>query len=689
MTTASNAARRDDAAPLTVDVDSHQTVFAGAVAADAARPPDRLEILLAGVPQPDAAAHERVTAALLALAHGALPHFVVKPLPARAPSANFWQLFNNEPPPGVRIRIPTPATDKELRDSVSRLLAAVNSGRYGDDTGSARVTWVDHIFAGCTPFEAAVRNAALTRVVALGRTLGTPANGEVALQLLPVPRPLESSSEGSRHCMGRSAIFPDASLPSSASYRLWQRFAFAQRMRFAVTASAPRAHDVWALWSGSADGPRLKVRAPTVLLTVEGNAVLERRPAGTLYTYEGPNGSWNPRDVTLKSLEAIRRRLLAAGIANDEIAMQLRPDDGRWYVRVRSPDIRRNDAVVAAMGGVVESERDAVKTTTLGDTCVDEQRALARAVVDARARARRVAFGLGASIELAPVAVRIAGGIEFTACTDRGMEYAPPGRLPRHISGRLQLLEPDPGGRVVVLAVFRIEHPQVSGPVRSHVASDDPTSVTARFGYAAPSIDYPDAAHQGTAQLEMRLHAQRVRVDTTVSPDNQHGFAAIDVGLAARLATTLSASTTQYTAAYVADDTRGSGMPTPNQMIFDADLPNHGSATAHALNAALASLEAAGYGGFSILPQSDACAAVDDALAIDAIRAAARDVPPPERAGHVVAIDLRGPFTVDGRCGRVDSGVPMWVVRDATVKDVRLAAYARVSYGHERQRNAH
>jgi hypothetical protein len=117
-------------------------------------------------------------------------------------------------------------------------------------------------------------------------------------------------------------------------------------------------------------------------------------------------------------------------------------------------------------------------------------------------------------------------------------------------------------------------------------------------------------------------------------------------------------------------------------MIFEAEFPNRGSATEHALNEALASALSVGrLRAFSIVPESSGCAAVDDALALDAIRAAARNPTPSERTGRVIAIDLRGPFTVDGVCGPTNSGVAPWAICDATVKDVRLAAFAFISYG--------
>jgi hypothetical protein len=380
-------------------------------------------------------------------------------------------------------------------------------------------------------------------------------------------------------------------------------------------------------------------------------------------------------------LDPIRRRLRAAGVADREIAMQLNPDDGRWLVRVRSPDVRRSDAIVAAISGSVESERSAVQTTAFGDTCADEQHALARAVADATARAQRIATGLGASIELAPVAVRTAGGSGSAACADRGMEYGPLLPPSKHISGQLPRRELVGDEAVTAFAVFRIGRPNLAGAVRSRVASDDPTSITARFGYVAPPIDYPAAAREGDAQLETRLRPQRLRVDMTLSPDNRHRFAAIDPGLAAGLAATLGASTAEYTAAFVPDGDRGTGTPTPDRMTFEAEFSNRGAATEHALNAALASSLAAGYGAFSIVPESNGCAVVDDALALDAIRAAASSTRPSERPGHLIAIDLRGPFTVDGLCAPTNSGVATYAIRNATIKDVRLAAYARVSYG--------
>jgi hypothetical protein len=583
-----SSAGPDDATPFVIDVDTRQAVFAGAVAVSVTQPAERLEIVLAGAPQPDGAAHAQVTAALLALARGTLPHAVVEALPAPTAWIGPQRMIRESRPPGVRIRMPMPTSDEAVRDSVSRILAAVSSRHYGDDTIGARVISLDHVFAGCTPFDASARNAALTRLKQLALVLGTPLPTGATLRPIPAARPFEAPAEGMPHCAGGTAIFPDASLPSSASFSYQQAFAFAQPIRLAA-APASQPHSVWALWSGPTAGPRLRIRAPVGLLTVDGYAVLERHPAGTLYTYGGPNGRWYMSDLTLESVNAIRRRLRVAGVVDSAIATQLNPSDGRWFVQVRSPDVRRNDAIAAAISGGVESERDAIETTAFGDTCADEQHALARAVADAQARAQRIATGLGASINLAPVAVQTGAGIGFAPCTDRGMEYAPPASLSEHISGELQRRELDSDEAVTVSAVFRIGHPQFSGAVRSQATSDDPTSVTARFGYVAPPIDYPAAMDEGSAQLETQLPPQRIRLDLTLSPDNRHGFHAIDPGLAAGLAATLGASAAEFTAAFVPDGDRGTGTPTPGRMIFEAEFPNRGAATEHALNAALAS----------------------------------------------------------------------------------------------------
>jgi hypothetical protein len=680
ISTAPGLAGPDNVAPIVVDVDAREAVFAGVVAVGVTRPAQRLEIVLAGRPQADAPARARMTAALLALARGTLPRATVDPFPAPAASAAPERIFGESTAPGVRIRMPIPATDEDVRDGVSRILVAVNSRRYGDDTIGARVISIDKTFAGCTPFDAPARNAARSRVEQLSQAIGTPSPPGLTLQRLPAPHLFEAPAEGMPHCAGGVAILPDASLPSSASYSGQQAFAFAQPIRFAVAAAVSPAHDVLPVWSGPTEGPQLRLRSPGVLLTVEGNAAFERRPAGTLYTYLGPNGRWFTGDITLETLDAIRRRLRAAGLPESAIVAQLNPGDGRWYVQVRSPDVRRNDAIAAAISGGVKSERDAIRTTAFGDTFAEENHALERAVADARARAQRIATGLGASIDLAPIAVRTESG--FVSCTDRGLEFEPPAPLAKHISGVLPWRELVSDEAVTAFAVFRVGHPHFSGAVRSHVASDNAASLAARFGYVAPPIDYRDAAREGDARLETRLRPQRVRVEMTLSPDNAHGFAAIDPGLAAGLAATLGASAADYTAAFVPDDDRGTGTPTPDQMTFAAEIPNHGAGTEDALNAALESSLGAGYGGFSITPESNGCAAVDDELALDAIRAAARNTTPSERTGRVIAIDLRGPFIVDGACGSTNNGVATWAIRNATVKDVRLAAYARVTYGH-------
>ncbi len=203
ITAVPGSAGHDDVAPLVVDADTHRAMFAGTVAADVTRPAARLEIVLVGRPQADVAVRARVTASLLVLAEDTLPHAGFESLPAPTASDAQWR-FIDPSPPSVRIRLPMPATDDNVRDSVSRLIGAVNSGRYGEDTFGARVISIDHIFAGCAPFGALIRSAVRTRVEQLTRVLGTPSSMDVALAPLPPGLPFEAPPGGMPHCSGGS-----------------------------------------------------------------------------------------------------------------------------------------------------------------------------------------------------------------------------------------------------------------------------------------------------------------------------------------------------------------------------------------------------------------------------------------------------------------------------------------------------
>ena len=95
----------------------------------------------------------------------------------------------------------------------------------------------------------------------------------------------------------------------------------------------------------------------------------------------------------------------------------------------------------------------------------------------------------------------------------------------------------------------------------------------------------------------------------------------------------------------------------------------------NAANAALHLLRPVGYGGLA--PQRSDCNEAAEVLARDTIRAAAMQAHA-ARGARLIAIDLRGPFSVDGTCHPGPDAPSVYSVRNVSIPDVRLAAYSRV-----------
>jgi hypothetical protein len=671
-------------APLVVDADPAHPVFAGRLEVRVVRPADRIELLLGVPPQQSAEANQAATAALLELAHAALPGVPATSQPTTALRERLMPLTNPAYGGYVRLDLPPRAGDAVLRAAVTRVAEAINQRADGAAAG-ARIVSVAHGYASCAPFAQLGGVAVAERIEAYARALGAPegtpqlVDRTRTFHVIDGPPYAEPLCGPDAHVTRETAL----ELPSSASFEMPRSYGFAQRMR----SFAPRANGagdaVPVLWAGPSTTERVRIRARTAVITLEGHTLVKSRLPRMLYEYTGPHARYFPRDVTEAHLVEIRRRLRAAGVPDRDIVTQLAPAGGRWYVVAFTNDAAPDDRIVTALAGTSDAERHAVRAARFGGDCLGDPDALQRAAADAVARARRIGALLGGTVDTAhPIAVAFMHGAAVNDCPYGSRLPALPNPIARHVAGTL--LTPRPAERessdLFVSATFPLSVPALAGAADSPPASDPEMSYAARFGFAPPPVDYPEASATGEARRERRLPPDRIRIETTLLSDHAHGFHAIDPSFARTLASRLGARDADYTAAFVPSEANlPTGEPEPDSLEFVAVLPYRGEETLRAANAALRATNDVGYGGFNVVPQRDDCTAAADLLARDAIRAAAAQAHASSRA-RLVAIDLRGPFTAEGTCRPGPGGAQNWSVREVTVPDVRLAAYARVSY---------
>jgi hypothetical protein len=670
--------------PVIIEADARHPVFVGSVTIDLTRRVRRIGLLVAASRAAQHSTPEEGTDALVRIARRAVPEATIVPWPVPGPSyvPPIGGPSNPSSLPNVRIDLRPGANDRDVRETISRFMEAINVLDPSDPAAEAQVIGMQYTTADCADVDAALQIRAKARIRQLADALGEPAMTDISLHRLRQPLQLDGPVNRESACTNSHSTFtePWAPAPASASFWTSRNLEFIQPMRFHRNAGALPISIVPAGASMPPGPIHVHLRTQGTLLSVEGVASFRSQRTGTFYEYRGPKGPRFAKDITIPHLDDIRRRVRALDIADSAIVTQLDPQGSAWYVAVRSPASERSEAIAAAIAGPRESEQDAVTTTAIGDACGEEKAALERAVDNASSRARRIARGLNATLEPQPVFVAIEYGIDGADCVRRDRFMSLPAAGRRHGSGSLRDA-PSDGSEVGVVASFALAHPTFEGSVRAQTASDGPSSLVARFNDVPPPIDYSDVTAFGQAQVEKRLRPRHVRLEMLLSSDHHHGFRPIDAGVGALLAAKLGASDTQYRASIQSSPLGfGAGTPSPTALLFAADIPYRGSTTLDAANAALATALRFGYGQFSIMPESDTCATVADALALDAIRAAARRVPAAARRGRLVAIDLRGPFAVDGRCEPAPRGVAAWAIRDLRIPDVRITAYARVSY---------
>ena len=665
-------------APSEFDADPKHPIVVGEIESEVVRRAERLELLVSIPPQPTVEDDRRETTALLALVRRTFPNSAASASAGFATAPAGLLVGGTNPQSGGFVTVGLRAEDDRiLRTEIGTLVEAIDRRDPRDPIAGARVASLGRGFHSCDPFVAQAFAEADTRVRRLVQTLGTP------LQRAPILQPIEDREiqiDGPPRdapLCGPDQHERDSTsldLPSVASYAASSSFRFAEHARFDIPRTIAY-EQVPDLWAETGAGARIRVRAAGPVLALEGRDPAPPPILGFTYTLTGPNGRYDSREDANRLLDGVLARLRALGIRDDDCITQRLPN-GRLFVQVRTRSSAIDEAVIRAIGGDRPADRDAVVAMPTDDGCSDASASVARSVADAAAHASRVAASLGTTADTRPIAIRILGRLSACGPRERGVaQWFPSLR----ISGRLPPPTNDAYGERGVYAAFRIGKPNLMGRIEAYPVSDRADRDAARFRSEALDIDYPQAEVSGVATYERRLAPQTVAIDIDVSPDNAHDFAPIHAGLAETLTASLHASESEYVAAIAPAQYPTPTGDLPDGLTYAADVPYRGAATADDARAALRAVLANGYGGLDIVPERRDCASAADALAHDAILAAARSVRPPH-AARIIAIDLDGPSAVSGSC-RADSGRGTFAIRSVTIPDVEIAAYARVSYG--------
>jgi hypothetical protein len=676
-TVASQVAVRT-APPMVVDASVAHPVLAGGIAATARVHGDRAEILALIQPQASIEANRAATDLLAARLRAALPGFVVtsKAL-SRTSEPGGMQIIDMVTAGGAaRVAIPGPLDDAKVRAVVDRARAALDATPA---TAGMKIHDVALGIASCAALDAAGDADATAAVADIARALGDAGVRPVAL----ADRTTRPVAGRTHPLCGLDAHAQTFQLqrtlsPTTATEVENRRYAFSRALVVAhmpSPAAEPFVPDTPVGYGPAAD-VRVRVAASGATLTVAGYARAHIAYAGDRYIWTGPNGRTYRRERRSDMLDAARARLRAAGIHDDAIVTQLDPVGGSAYVEVRTADGPVRDDVVAAIAGERENERHEVRFLRYRDTCSARGDDLHAALADAVRRARDVARALRTTADVAhPIAIDLvaasAGGLCATTET-------PPydDRIARHVDGSLAL--PSDEGTVGLTLTVPIgtvvfgkagAAPQLAAGIDENVQRDQ---------LAPPALDYPQAVSSGAARVEVSLPATQLAVTSRFDPDSEHGFRNVDAAIPRAFgmrigATPANSSTTRVAIQNYADD---------NETMSEwrvTSLLDAQPGIIETIAAANSDANRSGNVWTDVLPERSSCVDAALALGVRAIRfaAAVANRPSPQR---VVAIDLAGPFAIDGRC----NVGPAAYERGSGVRHakpaVRLAAYARVSY---------
>jgi hypothetical protein len=291
------------------------------------------------------------------------------------------------------------------------------------------------------------------------------------------------------------------------------------------------------------------------------------------------------------------------------------------------------------LAGNTPFERAAENVRSTSSGCSDDARLLPVAVADAAGRAERLAALLRTTADPRPVAV-VAGpprSCVRSAVVDRRVAVA-----------------------------FRMKLPRSTGTPSPETAPDERDLSLLQMKMLLPRIVAAPPSLLSEARRELTRPAEAIRLAFDVSPDNAHGFRPISTALVPKLAADLGVSV---------DALHVSFMPPSLRVV--ARLANRGATSAAAVLAALRDITTAGSGEVRTVTERSDCIADADLLARDTIRAALAGVPA-SRMKDVLAIELHGPYVVEGSCRADDAGRETYGL--GPDPRVRLAAYARGAY---------
>lgn len=667
---------------LIVEAAPDHPVFVGSIDVLPQRRADRVELLVASPAQSTAAANKGATEGLLRAVRAVLPGYGVS-AQASAASGEKSPRFDGGPFAGfIRIDVAPPLDDGTLRHDVARLMTTFARRKHPDPIAGARIVSIRRGYASCAPFERIGAADGAERVDSLARAVGFPVDPTLVLEDKTYVTPaVDFPADDSPLCgpSAHSSRPTKVELPTSASFAMRRSYAFARTMRFATPIVRSQGPGLTDLRPVPLADLTLHILAPGPVLTLEGHAYGDRVNTGTFYEYHGPNGRYVPRIVSEDRLALIRRRVRALGVADEDIVTQIEPQKARWYVSVRTRTAIPHNAIVAAVAGRDLAERGAVQIAPSYFHCAATPEGLARAVSDAAARATRIAALLGATVDVAhPLLVAIERDSVPFVCPET---FGIPGftsEIPRRIAGGRALSLPSDMG-VQVLVSFPIANATLTGRVRTETEPNRSDTFTSIFGLTAPPVEYPRATTVGEARRDRSLPPKSVRFMLEVSPDTAHAYRAIEPRFAATLAAQLGAN--DYDAWFVPPSagSRTHEAQDPDALFLAAVVPYRGEETLRAANAVLRLMKAVGDGGVEAAAQNDDCTGPADILARDAIWAAAAQAQL-HGSRNLVAIDVRGPFATQGACDAAQATTADFSIRRVTVPDVRLAAYARVSY---------
>lgn len=596
-------------------VDEAHPLIVGSVIGEAERHADRAELLVTARARPSAAENTQAAAELEAGLRAAFPGVAIHAQPTTYILPSDLNVIDNAAAVGAWATVPIPAPlDNATIDERLQTLARVGGASIAD----VALAYDD----ACAALNAATRADA----AGFATSQLTALKIESSLTLVdrsadPVggrPDPLCGPEAHARlYPLGRRND------RNSASYHEHRAFTFVASGAPTISAIAePITPDV----SGSAGSDaEVTFRTAGATLTVSGASRFELAPTYGRYVYRGPGRAGREFDAA-SARAAVHRRLRAAGVAEEDIFIG-RGAIAPLYVEVRTARTAPDEAIVGALTSDDPRGHQVLSFLPSVSRCVAEPAAFARAFLDARARATRLAAAMKAAVGR-PIFVQLGAGTPARCHEPRDQPYDD------------AVQRGDPGARVASYAAVRVTF-AVTGalqPPQRHdtdYTTPDSNGIS-RWALALGTWHYSRGGHVDDVRLESSLPATGYRIDIDLSMPPQRVMTPSH--LASRVASALGIEPAEvHASAELGPDDSG-GTP--------AHVTAYG--TAARVMRGLAALEdfLAPLRGFvQLVPQRSECTGAADDLALAAIAdGAARGSRP------IVAIEVQGPVALRGTC---------------------------------------